>query len=315
MLLASPVMSAPLSFSDILTQFNLVVFEDAKNSSEVEGRTFVGGDLTGISNYWIGGAYGSQAPSAYAAITVGGDLTGWANVNNGGTVVVGGNASQVNLNGGGSAKVGGTATQVQGGPAQAGLSGTAGFDALFPTEIEAVSTAASLSFAGLMGTAPTISGSKGSFGSGIAGLTVYNLTLAQFAALGEMDFSGIALGEQVLINVTGSGSAYFGANPLGGKGGAEHVLWNFTEATNLTLQGIIGSVLAPLAHVTVTNPVEGTLIARSATLNSEIHLRPYAHAVPNDEQGPPAPVPLPAALPLLLAGMGAMGALAIRRRR
>lgn len=55
-LVSSPVAAAPLNFQDILQQFNLVVLGDATNSSEVEGRTYVGGNLSGTSNYWIGGS-------------------------------------------------------------------------------------------------------------------------------------------------------------------------------------------------------------------------------------------------------------------
>ncbi|OWJ80607.1 collagen-binding domain-containing protein [Haematobacter genomosp. 1] len=311
MLVSGPVVAAPLNFQDILQQFNLVVLGNATNSSEVEGRTYVGGNLSGTSNYWIGGSHDPQAPSDYAALTVGGTLTGTVQVNNGGAVVVGGNATGINLNGGGTALIGGVATQVQGGAVTSGASGSAGFSDLFPVSIEQTVSEASLSFGNLGGDAVTITGNTAYFGSGMAGLTIYEMTLAQVSALGQVDFSRLGVGESILINVTGAGTGSFLANPLGGTGAAEHVLWNFAGATDLTIQGIVGSVLAPLTHVIVTNPVEGTLIAGSATLNSEVHLRPARGSyLPPD---PPAPVPLPAALPLLLADLGAMGLAAKRR--
>ncbi|KFI32234.1 hypothetical protein CN97_06360 [Haematobacter massiliensis] len=311
MLVSSPVAAAPLNFQDILQQFNLVVLGDATNSSEVEGRTYVGGNLSGTSNYWIGGSRAPQAPSDHAALTVRGTLTGTVQVNNGGNVVVGGNASGINLNGGGTARIGGVATQVQGGAVTSGASAAPGFSDLFPAFMEQTVVDASLSFGALGGDAVTITGNTAYLGSGLAGLTLYEMTLAQVSALGQVDFSRLGVGESILINVTGTGTGSFLANPLGGTGAAEHVLWNFTGATDLTLQGIVGSVLAPLTHVIVTNPVEGTLIAGRATLNSEIHLRPAQGSyLPPD---PPAPVPLPAALPLLLAGIGAISLTARRR--
>ncbi|KFI34279.1 hypothetical protein CG51_04140 [Haematobacter missouriensis] len=313
MLVSGPVVAAPLSFQDILQQFNLVVLGDATSDSEVEGRSYVAGNLSGTSNYWIGGSHAPQAPSDYATLTVGGNLTGPVQVNRGGNVVVGGDATGVDLNGGGSATIGGVATQVQGGPVTSGAAVSPGFSDLFPTSIAQTVKDSSLSFGSLSGTAAPITGNTAYFGAGMAGLTVYDMTLAQVSSLGQVDFSRLGAGESILINVTGTGTGSFLANPLGGTGAAEHVLWNFVDATDLTLHGIVGSVLAPLTHVIVANPVEGALIAGTATLDSEVHLRPTEGNFTPPEP-PPAPVPLPAALPLLLAGMGAMGLTARRRR-
>jgi hypothetical protein len=85
---------------DALKVYNLIVLRNLTSSSEVEGRTFVGGNLTGSSsNYQI-----STLPaSSYtgAGLVVVGDVTGSIkNINNGAGAVVGGNVSSgFNLNG------------------------------------------------------------------------------------------------------------------------------------------------------------------------------------------------------------------------
>lgn len=67
-------------------------------------------------------------------------------------------------------------------------------------------------------------------------------------------------------------------------------------------------MLAPYASVTLGDPVEGSLVAQSVTLSSEVHLQsfegdddPRAGSRSARREGP-----LPGALPLLLAGVGAL---------
>ena len=91
------------SAAPILTDFNLVVGGNVASSSEVEGRTLVGGHLSGsASNYGVG-LNPSSNFSDVATLIVGGNITA-TNVNvNAGDVRVGGGASgNVNLNGVGS---------------------------------------------------------------------------------------------------------------------------------------------------------------------------------------------------------------------
>src|SRR5689334_20078491 len=83
-----------------MRDYNLIVLKDLQSSSQVQGKTFVGGNLSGgSSNYFT--SPGSQAGGV--ALTVGGNVTGGAkNINNGGSVKVGGDlTSGANMNGGG----------------------------------------------------------------------------------------------------------------------------------------------------------------------------------------------------------------------
>jgi choice-of-anchor A domain-containing protein len=101
-----PTVAAPLTATEILQQFNLVVLQDAKSQSHVDGRTYVGGSVTG-GDY---AQHGNNLPaSSYAGLTAGGSVT---NVNvNGKGAVVGGDLSNANINSG-SAVVHGKATNV-----------------------------------------------------------------------------------------------------------------------------------------------------------------------------------------------------------
>jgi choice-of-anchor A domain-containing protein len=96
-----------MSASAILNQFNAVIFNTFTSSADVEGRTVVGGNMTGGASFDI--HPGSAGASAFAGLTVYGNETSGTtfNVNNGGGVTIGGsNTGSYNLNGGGSVSVG-----------------------------------------------------------------------------------------------------------------------------------------------------------------------------------------------------------------
>lgn len=105
-----------------MQQLNAIVFGNLASSSEIEGKTFVGGNLTGASNYGNGRAsanQGSALPSDWPTLTVVGDASGNLQINNGANggsgavatipgLTVGGTLSGLNLNAqGATVKVGG----------------------------------------------------------------------------------------------------------------------------------------------------------------------------------------------------------------
>jgi choice-of-anchor A domain-containing protein len=100
---------------------NLIVFGSANMSSDVEGKTYIGGNLSGGGTFGVGHAGKSAKSSALArTLTVGGNMSANINVNNGagvGTVggldvAIGGNSTgTIGLNvgaAGGQVEVGGT---------------------------------------------------------------------------------------------------------------------------------------------------------------------------------------------------------------
>ncbi len=88
-----------------LNDYDLIVFGDLTTSSEVEGKTFVGGNLSGTSNY------GTKLtiPSSTVSLQVGGSITSGNIQLNAGSLQVAGNISaNVNMNSQGNYAVGGT---------------------------------------------------------------------------------------------------------------------------------------------------------------------------------------------------------------
>jgi hypothetical protein len=76
-----------LTDSQIFSQFNAVIFNNFGASSEIEGRTVVGGDVTGGSDFEI---HSGSAASSFGALSVYGNVTASGasfNIDNGGNVV------------------------------------------------------------------------------------------------------------------------------------------------------------------------------------------------------------------------------------
>jgi choice-of-anchor A domain-containing protein len=104
--------AVPLTDSQIFSQFNAVIFGNMTTSSEVEGRTVVGGNLS-VSNSVNFEIAGGLAASSYGALSVYGNVyAGGAtlNIDNGGVTIAGTNNASLGLNNGGAAYIGGANT-------------------------------------------------------------------------------------------------------------------------------------------------------------------------------------------------------------
>ena len=284
--------AATILATEALNQFNLIVFDDSKSTSDVDGRTFVGGNLSG-GNY---GQHPASTPaSAYAGLTVGGTASGLnvngfgivtggnlasANINSGSSVVLG-NASSVNFNGLAYVAGSATASNFNGGHMTALAASAAAAnaaDAINPAIIKAELTGLSqqLSVLGSTGSSVAISGSRATFNA-----------VADANGLAVFDLSGSA-------RTVGAIS-----------------VWNFYNATDLLIKSEFGGVvLAPDANLTNLNNIEGTVVVNSLTQKGEIHLQPFSGDFPDEP--PSHDVPEPGLLSLVLAGLGAI---AYRRTR
>ncbi|OSP56717.1 hypothetical protein BV911_01845 [Pseudoruegeria sp. SK021] len=312
-----------MSVQHALMQFNGVTESNFNSNQEVEGRLYVGGDLTG-STLQVG--ITPPVSSSYDALVVNGQSSiGTINVLNGNDITVRGAVnSNVNMNGNGEAHIGGTQAagkHFNGGTKLENQSATdPAFDARFPSIDFATFIDEANYLSTLSGVAPNLSDHNNKkFVAGTpdsSGLFVFNTTAAALSGGGLTLTPGAAT--TMLINVSGV-SVTVAGNVLGGFAGAPNILWNFYEATTIAVNTkIVGSVLAPLAHMSgFSGSTEGSVIAKSINLsNGELHSQPFAGIVPTAKPLPaPVPtVPLPAALPLLLGGLAAISGLRLRRK-
>lgn len=280
----SAAQAATLSVQDTLGTYNLVT-NSLTISQEVEGRTYVNGDLTGATGQF--GFVDAGDGQNIAALTVNGDLTN----------------STINLTPSTEASIAGAVVNstINNGSFTEGTAPTDTVDfAAFLAEAQYIASLTD----GLSDT----SGDQNNriFG----GATIVDADLSELSTGGfSFDFSADTF---VIINVSGV-SGTFGLNALGGASNdASNVLWNFYEATDIAVNTAIeGHILAPLATMTgFSGSTEGSVIADAVVLsNGELHQHSWDGTIPEDS----APVvPLPAGFPLALT---AMGAFAVLRRR
>jgi choice-of-anchor A domain-containing protein len=324
--------SEPLGL-DALRTYNLIVLGDLNSSSEVEGRTFVGGNLTGnSSNYEISSSVPASTYSV-PGLTVVGDVTGGAkNLDNGSGAVVGGNVtSGLNLNGAAqTVEVGGTIsnTNVNQNTVQSGLTAS---NPAFTQNLQQYGSAMGTSMTNLsyqlgqMASTSTVTmnGSTGVFTAqpNASGVAVFNLTSAQLSSMSAVQFNTNGA-TTVVVNVTGT-SITLSQNFLGGTDNlGQSVIWNFPDATTLTdTTAWGGSVLAPLATATTYNYIQGSAVFGSLTQDGEMHIGTYdgTYELPTDPSGSTSStssggsttVPEPASMLLFAGGVAGL----IWRRR
>ncbi len=326
---AVPSHAAPISAEDLLETYNGVTSGNFNSNQEVEGRLYVGGNLTGNT---IQTGFVALQPGPAQNVVIKGNTT-IGKISGKGEIVIGGNGNNTTLEESGgnlTAFIGGTYSGVhnqvdvftnQSGPV---------FEAKFPDidfpGLAAYSTYLSTLTGALWNTpdpnnrvlvsSPNAVQSEGT--NWIASrVTVLFATMAQLAT-GSLSVSGLDSDETIIVNVSGT-SGTWQLNGVGdAKSKAKNILWNFYEATSLSVNSaIIGSVLAPNAAMSgFSGSTEGSVIAKSIDLsNGELHYQPFAGDLPDQPSvnPPPAPVPLPAGLPLLLAALG--GLALVRRAR
>lgn len=281
----------------IASEYNIYVLGNMTQwNVDSEGRVAVGGNAT-LTNYGVGSKFSSNPSSAGNALVVGGNLS-----------YSGGEVHYGNL------AYGGTLSGNFGIPRGTVTHGSV-MD--FATGNNYLTNASSY-WGGLSSNGTTTNQWGGLQLVGTdATLNVFTLEGAALASSWGVTIDAPA-GSTVLVNVTGDSATMqnMGLNfrDLNGDGSGtvvrENVIYNFVNATSLSLSGISvqGSILAPKATVNFNNGnIEGQLIAGTLTGTGEAHNYLFQGNLPN-------PMPIPEPSSALLVGL-AGGMLALRRKR
>jgi choice-of-anchor A domain-containing protein len=317
---------------DAMSYYNVIVRGDYKNTSEVQGRSFIGGNLNGnAGQYNFGGLSGT-------GLTVVGDvnLQGGGKANTRGDIKVGGsiitgiefqnspqhievggtvsntnnanaNGNTVTQNAGLKATLEGQRDTLFGNPANSADKGQFGE---LTTYLKNLTPTHSIDPANVKFDVGT--------GTGVAVYSIANLATA-LASVTNLQFDMPTTYDLVVINVAGTDITLPGGYNFNGPSGlGTKVIWNFYEATNLDFgsKAWYGSVLAPLATAKINNFIEGSAVFATLQGDGELHT-PGFRGYDFPDLPPPTEipgVPEPATWAMMILGFGAAGTL-LRRRR
>jgi choice-of-anchor A domain-containing protein len=326
-----------------MRQTNLIVFGNMTGGDDVEGKTFVGGDLSNAASFGLG--RGGQTPltSTFPTLTVVGNLSGNTEIDGGVSpsgAKVGGNTGGVDLNASNSTLlVGGSIGQTNGAsgatieaggslgsnphPTGSSVTGNAGSAFNGPliaglksqkttliANLDALSTLlAALPATGTFNNSDPNNATFNAADPGSLGFSVIDITAAQYQSASNLIYN--LHGIPTIINVSGGSSITDNANS-NNTAYDNDVLFNFEGATSIAFnRQVNGSVLAPDAIVSSNSPIEGMLVALGFTQGGELHQ--FAFASPLTGAVGMA-TPEPATWAMMMVGFGFAGA-ALRRRR
>jgi len=289
-----------IDLTSIIGGANLYAIHDfSAPSSDVEGALVAGGNVT-VASYSINDK-NRPAFGQYAAV-VGGNLAV-----NGGSVNHGG------------VYVGGTMTMQSAATPTALPTNPLDFAATEQYYKTLTQTIAGLGATGAVD--PLWSGVKVT-GSGAGGVDVFNVSSDLFRTSSSWTLEQLTPGQTLIFNISGDIGTFneggISFEPLS----AYNVLFNFYEAKNVNVKGVIGSVLAPYASMTANSGViNGTVIVDSWNSTVQVNANHYFQNVdlpgfnlpPSGGDDPHGEVPEPGSLALVIAGLCAAG-FAYRRK-
>jgi len=257
-----------------LYDYNLVVLGDLFSTSEVDGTAFIGGNLSGPASNYATKLVPSGDWLGITTLSVGGNIASTINLQAGNLALGGMNNGTVNFNGGGRMIIDPTLGTQTGALA---------------AQLQQTSSVLSGLTANSTVTGPGGSPSPVVFQAAPAGPQ----NLAVFSIDGNAIFSNpntqqieLALNgaDAIVINVSGTDIVFNSGNFVGSwltPDVRARAIWNFYEAETITLdRNFNGAILAPLAHLTNSTDIDGSVFVGSFDQLGEVHLPMYTGIVP-----------------------------------
>ena len=291
---------------ETLSEYNLIVLNDLASTSEVEGKTLIGGDLSGTSNYGI--RLQQNDPTNGDALVIAGDLVSGSTVNaNGQSVVIAGNNNgQVNAR-----SVTSDASEYD-------------FDLIKSEFVNFSGYLSELAVNSILTTSTNGQPGPASFevGSDIdTDVAVFNITAEDFFSNNSIQQYDVDLNGQspsaIVINVSGEviNDANFNGNGVGNivtDAFRENIIWNFFEATDIDLiKQLNGSLLAPFADLSNATPIEGSVVVNNFDQGGEVHDALFAgtinYDVADDSQDSVVDVPAPSSMIIFATALIGLG--------
>ncbi|MGC4016638.1 MAG: choice-of-anchor A family protein [Luteolibacter sp.] len=282
-----------------LSDYNVITRGNFSTTSEVEGRTLVGGSLISQNSANFGIKLQGKVSSTTPVLSVHGDIVSGNPLNlNAGSLEIGGNLNnrKINYNGGGSLLTGYT------------TDGTAIINSLdlASQALSALNKNSSFIMPADQPAAFKFNATPDSNGVAVFSVSASDLFSNNKVQQIELNLNGAS---DIVINVSGVNIVWTAGNMVGvfnQDDVRDNIVWNFYEATTIDFgsHAMNGQILAPLADVTTSGVINGSIYANSLTTTSEVHLPGY--------NGSLTLVPEPSSA--LLGGLG-MTLLLCRRKR
>ncbi|MDZ4375021.1 MAG: choice-of-anchor A family protein [Phenylobacterium sp.] len=290
------------------------------------GRTTltVGGDAT-VGNLHIqAGSNGGDGTIGPAGATVGGSVS-TLNLNaQNATVQVGGTIANTNGSNGSTIQAGGASSgylNANGATVQTNLGSaftqglTDGINAeTAKLEIDLKALSAAISVITLdANPSSIIMGGQGPTFNAVdngAGFALFDIN-ASLLSSNELNFNVFGSPMPILVNVRGT-SATWNMNAVGGYNDDLNpwIIWNFVDAIDIDInREMHGSILAPLATVSNSGRIEGTLVAAAFEQGAQVHLGTFKGG---DFLGA---VPEPSTWAMMLLGFFGLGSVLRASRR